>query len=97
MDNEEDVAKFRSLFMQLPEAVRKKEILRMYYIVMKKPMIILEDHDIGKVLKFLDTKNLIEYLWANKRIRADRSYIYKVLNGERASLYGYKIYYEREE
>ena len=97
MDIEQQVLAFRKAFSELDEDTRYKEVLRAHRIVTNTPVIVLEDDDIGKVLKFLDVANLIEYFWTAKRIRADRSYIYKVLRGQHKEAYGFKIYYEYEE
>lgn len=94
--NQELVSIFRATFLKMPDDLRAREVLRLLNIVENKPVIVLEDHSIGKVLKFIDVQNLIEYFWVDKRIRVDKSFIYKVLKGQYANAYGYKIYYEFE-
>lgn len=93
---EERVQQFREAFDKLPEEFKIREVDRVYCLAHGKKIIILEDHDIGKILKFLDVSNLREYLVQNKHVKADRSFIYKVLRGQYKSCYGYTIYYEGE-
>lgn len=92
--DEDLVVAFREAFNNLPDRYKLKEVDRAWAIAHDKKMIVLEDHDIGKVLKFLDMKNLIEYFYQRKNIVCDRSYMYKCLKGKGRSAYGYKIYYE---
>ena len=94
---EEAILAFRKAFNNLPEDVKEKEAIRIYNIVKDIPFVVFEDHDIGKVIKFLDVPSLVEYLWREKQIRADRSFVYKVLRGQHKLAYGYKIYYENIE
>src|SRR5574344_3008016 len=94
--NQDLVTTFRATFLKMPDDLRAREVLRLLNIIKNKPVIVLEDHSIGKVLKFIDVQNLIEYFWVDKRIRVDKSFIYKVLKGQYANAYGYKIYYEFE-
>ena len=95
MKSKEDLVKvFREAFENLPEEYKLKEIDRAYCIAHGKKIIVLEDHDIGKVIKFLDMKNLMEYLYQRKNIVCDRSYLYKCLKGKGRSAYGYRLYYE---
>lgn len=94
--NQDLVATFRATFLKMPDDLRAREVLRLLNIIENKPVIVLEDHSIGKVLKFIDVQNLIEYFWVEKRIRVDKSFIYKVLKGQYANAYGYRIYYEFE-
>ena len=51
----------------------------------------------GKLIKFLDIGNLQEYLYQEKGVSPDRSFLYKVLTGRYKSAYGFKIYYQYEE
>ena len=95
--DEEAILAFRTAFINLPESHKLREVMRLYNTVNKIPYIILEDHEIGKVLKFLDVQSLMEYLWANKHLRTDRSFLYKVLKGRYKQAYGYRIYYEEVE
>lgn len=97
MGDEEKIVAFRQAYKNLPDNFKKREVLRLYNIVSGKRFIILEDEDIGKVLKFSSTKDLSEYLWANKKIKTTTSYIYRVLSGRHPLLHGYKIYYQEEE
>ena len=98
MQSKEDaILAFRKAFINLPEDVKEKEVTRVYNSVKGIPFVVLEDHDIGKVIKFLDVPSLVEYLWREKQIRADRSFVYKVLRGQHKLAYGYKIYYENIE
>ena len=92
--SEQLVKEFREAFENLPDEYKIKEIDRAYTIAHGKRIIVLEDHDIGKVIRFLDIKNLKEYFRQKKKINCDRSLLYKVLKGERPLAYGYKIYYE---
>ena len=92
--SEELVKEFREAVDNLPEEYKLREIERAYCLVKGKKFIVLEDFETGKLIKFLDVKNLKEYLWRYKQIKADRSYIYRVLRGQCQTLYGYKIYYE---
>jgi hypothetical protein len=94
--NQDLVTTFRATFLKMPDDLRAREVLRLLNIIENKPVIVLEDHSIGKVLKFIDVQNLIEYFWVEKRIRVDKSFIYKVLKGQYANAYGYRIYYEFE-
>jgi hypothetical protein len=94
---EEKIVAFRQAFKELPEEYKRREVIRLYNIVNGRKFIVLEDEDIGKVLKFANTGSLIEYLWANKHIKTTKSYIYRVLQGRHPLLHGYKIYYQEEE
>jgi hypothetical protein len=94
---EEAILAFRKAFNNLPEDAKEKEAIRVYNIVKDIPFVVFEDHDIGKVIKFLDVPSLVEYLWREKQIRADRSFVYKVLKGQHKLAYGYKIYYQSIE
>ncbi len=94
---EKEILEFRKAYINLPEAIRKKEVSRLHRISERQPIFVLEDHDKGKIVKFLDIGNLMEYLWKEKKIRSDRSYLYKVLKGKGTTAYGYLIYYEYEE
>lgn len=94
---EEKIQAFREAFLELPEERRHSEVLRLYSIIRGKPFIVLEDSDRGKVLKFLSIPDLMEYLFREKAIKADRSFLYKVLRGQHQYAYGYKIYYEEIE
>lgn len=91
---EEKILAFRSAFNNLPDEVKEREVKRLNNIVEGKPFIVLEDHELGKIFKFLDVPSLIEFLWKEKRVRVDRSFIYKVLRGQFEYAHGYKIYYE---
>ncbi len=95
--NEEKIVAFRKAFRELPQEYKQREVLRLYNIVTERPFIVLEDEDIGKVLKFASSGDLIEYLWQNKHIKTTKSYIYRVLTGRHPLLHGYKIYYQIEE
>ena len=97
MTDEEKILAFRKAYRELPENVRKREVIRLYNIVNQKPFIIFEDSDKGKVLKFPDTKSVIEYLWMDKQIKTTSSYVYRVLTGRHPSVHGYRIYYQEEE
>jgi hypothetical protein len=97
MNNEKEIAEFRKAFLNLPEEVKKREVARLNNIVNGEPFIILEDHERGKVLKFLGVQDLIEYLWREKQIKTTRSYVYRVLSGRHQYLHGYKIYKQEEE
>ena len=92
--SEELVKEFRDAVDNLPPEYKLREIERAYCLAKGKRLIVLEDFETGKLIKFLDVKNLREYLWRFKQIKADRSYIYRVLSGKAQTLYGYKIYYE---
>lgn len=92
--SEQKVLEFREAFENLPPEYMLKEVDRAYCLAHGKKIIVLEDHDIGKIIKFLDMKNLKEYLYQKKNINVDRGYLYKALKGERPLAYGYKIYYE---
>ena len=94
---EELILAFRKALINLPDDVKEREVTRAYNFVKGIPFVVLEDHDIGKVIKFLDVPSLVEYLWREKQIRADRSFVYKVLRGQHKLAYGYKIYYENIE
>ena len=95
--NEELILEFRKAFNKLSDKDKKIEAARLVRVTQHIPIIVFEDYERGKSLKFLDVRNLMEYLWKEKRIRASRSFIYKVLKGEYKEAYGYKIYYEYEE
>lgn len=97
MSDEEKILAFRKACRELPEEYKKREVVRAYNIVMDKPFIILEDEDIGKVLKFATAQDLAEYLWQTKNIKTTTSYIYRVLAGRHPLVHGYKIYYQVEE
>ena len=97
MNNEEAILNFRTAYLKLPQEVRKREVNRLYNIVNEIPFIIFEDHDRGKVLKFLDVKSLIEYLWVEKQIKTTPSYIHRVLKGQHPLLHGYRVYKQVEE
>ena len=92
--NEDYILAFRNAFNNLPENMKKREVDRLTNIVNNKPYVVLEDHDIGKVIKFLNVPSLIEYMWRENQMRIDRSYVYKVLRGQHVNLHGYNIYYE---
>jgi hypothetical protein len=94
---EEAILAFRKAYLNLPDDVKEKEVLRVYNAVKGRRFVVLEDHDIGKVIKFLNVPSLQEYLWREKQLRSDRSYVYKVLRGQYQNLYGYNIYYEEIE
>ena len=94
---EEAILAFRKAYLNLPDDVKEKEVLRVYNAVKGRRFVVLEDHDIGKVIKFLNVPSLIEYMWREKHMRIDRSYVYKVLRGQYQNLYGYNIYYEEIE
>lgn len=94
---EEKISNFRKAYINLPDEIKTREVMRLYSIVNNKPYIVLEDHDIGKVLKFLDVSDLMEYLWREKQVKVDDSYIYKVLKGRYTTAKGYRIYYEEIE
>jgi hypothetical protein len=92
---EELVTDFREAFNNLPKEYKKKEVERAWAIVQGKKFIVLEDSDEGKVLKFLHMADFREYVKRYKDIKSDRSYIYKILNGQGSGYFhGYKIYYE---
>lgn len=97
MDKEVAIANFRKAFKDLPKEFREREVIRLYKIVSGESVIVFEDHETGKRLKFLTIGDLIEFLWQNKRVSADRSFIYKVLKGQYKQAYGYEMYYEKEE
>ena len=94
---EEAILAFRTAFLNLPNDVKEREVMRVYKQVKGQRFIVLEDHDIGKVLKFLDANSLIEYLYREKNIRTSRSYVYRVLKGQYSSIHGYNIYFEEIE
>lgn len=94
---EEAILNFRKAYIKLPDDVKEREVMRVYNAVKGIPFVVLEDHDIGKVIKFLDVQSLVEYLWREKQMRADKSFIYKVLKGQYKYAYGYKVYYENIE
>jgi hypothetical protein len=97
VNNEEAIANFRKAFINLPEEYRKREVNRLYNIVNEIPFIIFEDADRGKVLKFLEVKDLMEYLWREKQIKTTSSYIHRVLKGQHPLLHGYRVYKQLEE
>ena len=94
---EELILAFRKAFRELPDDVKEKEVARVQNIVNDKPYVVLEDHDVGKVFKFLDVPSLIEFLWREKHLKVDMSNVYKVLKGQYTSLHGYRIYYMKIE
>lgn len=94
---EEAILEFRKAFSQLSEKDRETEAARLVRVTQHIPIIVFEDWERNKSIKFLDVSNLIEYYWQEKKIRADRSFIYKVLKGKYTEAYGYKIYYLYEE
>lgn len=94
---EEKILAFRTAFNNLPSDVREREVMRLQRIINGGCFIVLEDHDIGKVIKFLNVPSLIEYLYREKNIRVSRSYIYRVLKGQYSNAHGYNIYYETIE
>lgn len=97
MNNEEAILNFRKAFLGLPEDMRKREVNRLYNIVNKIPFIVLEDEDLGKVLKFLEVRDLVEYLWREKQIKTTPSYVHRVLKGQHPLLHGYRVYKQLEE
>ena len=92
--NEELVQEFREAFENLPDEYKVKEVDRIHCLVHGKRFIVLEDHETGKLIKFLDMKNVVEYLYKYKKVNADRCYLYKVLKGKYNLAYGYHLYYE---
>ncbi|MBR2492106.1 MAG: hypothetical protein IKB64_01395 [Paludibacteraceae bacterium] len=94
---EEKIAALRKAYRDLDEKDRKTEIERLYRIINHKPILVLEDYEKGKLIKFLDIGNLQEYLYQEKGVSPDRSFLYKVLTGRYKSAYGFKIYYQYEE
>lgn len=94
---EDKIAALRKAFRDLDEKDKKTEIERLYRIIHHKPILVLEDYEKGKLIKFLDIGNLQEYLYQEKGVSPDRSFLYKVLTGRYKSAYGFKIYYQYEE
>lgn len=94
---EENIAALRKAFRALDEKDKKVEIDRLQRIAYHKPIIALEDYDKGKLIKFLKIGDLQEYLYQEKGVSPDRSFLYKVLTGRYQSAYGFKIYYLYEE
>ena len=92
---EEKVLAFRRAFDDLPQEVRAREVKRVYNIAFNIPVIVLEDHDIGKVLKFFSVGDVVEYLAVNKHVRVSDSYLYRIMNGKGSgNVKGYRIYKE---
>ena len=91
------IAEFRDAFKKLSEKDKKSEAARLVRLTQRIPIIIFEDYEKNKVLKFADMTNLVEYLWQEKQIRADRSFLYKVLKGKYNNAYGFKVRYYYEE
>lgn len=94
---EELIKEFREAFKRLSTKDKKQEADRLQRIVTKTPIVVFEDWEENKVLKFPDIRNLREYLWQKKKIRATHNMIYKTLRGQYASAYGFKMYYLYEE
>lgn len=94
---EETILEFRKAFRELSEKDRIAEAARLVRVTQRVPIIVFEDWERNKSIKFLDVSNLIEYFWQEKKIRADRSFIYKVLKGQFKEAYGFKVYYFYEE
>ena len=94
---EETILEFRKAFAALSEKDRAAEAARLVRVTQRVPIIVFEDWERNKSIKFLDVSNLIEYFWQEKKIRADRSFVYKVLKGQFKEAYGFKIYYYYEE
>ena len=94
---EETILEFRKAFRALSEKDRIAEAARLVRVTQRVPIIVFEDWERNKSIKFLDVSNLIEYFWQEKKIRADRSFIYKVLKGQFKEAYGFKVYYFYEE
>lgn len=94
---EELILEFRRAFAALSEKDRQAEAARLVRVTQRIPIIVFEDWERNKSIKFLDVSNLIEYFWQEKKIRADRSFIYKCLRGKYKEAYGFKIYYYYEE
>jgi uncharacterized radical SAM superfamily Fe-S cluster-containing enzyme len=94
---EELIGNFRKAFKALDDKDKVIEVERLYRIIKKKPVIVLEDYDLGKALKFLNIQDLIDYLYFKKGIRADKSFLYKTLKGGFESAYGFAMYYLYEE
>ena len=94
---EELIKEFRAAFKKLDEKDQKLEAARLVRVTQHVPIIVLEDWETGKSLKFLDINNLMEYFWQAKKIRTTRNMIYKTLRGQYTAAYGYKIYYLYEE
>lgn len=94
---EELILEFRKAFSHLSDKDKKIESARLVRVTQHIPIIVFEDYERNKSIKFLDVKNLIEYLWQEKKIRANRSFIYKVLRGQFKEAYGYRVYYYYEE
>lgn len=94
---EELVKEFRQAFKNLPEKDKTLELKRLIRITEHIPIVVFEDWETGKTLKFPDIKNVMEYLWQAKKIRSCRSMIYKCLRGQYATAYGFKMHYTYEE
>jgi hypothetical protein len=94
---EETILEFRKAFAALSDKDRVAEAARLVRVTQRIPIIVFEDWERNKSIKFLDVNNLIEYFWQEKKIRADRSFVYKVLKGQFKEAYGFKIYYYYEE
>lgn len=98
LKSREDLIKeFRQAFKSLSDKDKVTEVERLVRVTQHKPIFVLEDVDIGKTLKFKSMPKLIEYFWREKHIRANRSFLYKVLKREYDAAYGYHLYYFYEE
>lgn len=94
---EDKIKEFREAFKNLSEKDQRQEADKLYRITHKIPIIVFEDWETGRSLKFPDINNLMEYLWQAKGIRTTRNMLYKTLRGQYTAAYGYKIYYIYEE
>lgn len=97
MNNKELIDKFREAFRNLPDEVKEKEVRRLYMITNNKRIVVLEDHELGKVFKFYDVEDLKKFLFRSKGIEVSKSYLYRVLEGQYSSVKGFKIMYEEIE
>lgn len=95
MDTDDKVLRLRELFAELPRDRQYTEYKRFERIVMGKPAIKMSHpRHVGREWLFSDISEVVQYLRRNGYPKANRSNVYKALNGERKKVYGYTIWYD---
>ena len=87
---------FRKLFDSFDDDVKKYELERLQRVILGKPPITATDPNTGQTFQFNSVAKLIRWMKSQGVKNPSNSNIYKSLNNQRPSAYGYVIKYKDE-
>lgn len=98
MTQEELVVLFRKSWQELDPSVQAREIMRLNRLLKGMPVLIVEPIDEpDRQYSFESVEHFVMWVQNNGHDNASSSNVYKCLNNQRLTAYGYKFKYKKEK